>query len=364
MKNINLNIAKFLLVIAFLALSTVSFGFVSDARRVEISNQVNSVKASDWGIDLISHAITSHLNTDEEKVIAIYLWMSRNIKYDYDLAVCADCDRQNVDTYASVYKNRKGVCSGLGNLFKYLVNKRGITAYSIGGIATTSDGRTANHVWNIVKINNTWNYVDITWALGDNGNKTPWLIDNKADFVRHKDEYIYVSYSRVEDKNLYEGMDYLKSYVTLYNSDNEKYIKSNMTSEEIAKARAVKGLAPSEAGILEAEFLVDIRNEYDKFTNTKTVSTSTYTSKAVTTTITKKEVTKTNVNNIPLIFTMSDSEFEKVRNYHYQYRENLAVYVSKKLYDKSLYNTIRHSKQKDYYKNMVKYRKMYLKGKL
>ena len=101
-------------------------------------------------------------------------------------------------------------------------------------------------------------------------------------------------------------------------------------------------------------------NRYLISKTTNIVATKTKTA----TVATKTKTTTTTTNDIPLIFTMSDSEFEKVTNYHYQYRENLAVYVSNKLSDKSLYNTIRYSKQKDYYKNMVKYRKMYLKGKL
>jgi hypothetical protein len=305
MKNINLNIAKFLLVIAFLAVSATSFGYVSDVRREVISKQINKINSTDYSVNTVSDAITAGLKNDEEKVVAVYLWLVRNIKYDYPLAKCDACNeaRENYDTYKIVYRKQKGVCSGISNLFKFLVNKQGIRSYVVGGTASSTT-MTGSHAWNMVNINNSWSYVDITLGLGNISNKTPLLINKKSDFINHTEEYIYVSYSSIEDRELYEGMDYLHSYVNLYNTRIIKYIKSNKTSKEIADDLAVNGLAPSDAIILEAKFIVELRASYNEITNTLTV---------VTTTPKKVEAKKT--VSIPRIITMSNKDFRNMRDY-------------------------------------------------
>lgn len=304
--------------------------------------------------------ITKNDVTDIQKVTSITQWIYSNIKYDKVLADCDECSRETVDTYTYVYNNRKGVCVGMSNLFKYMADANGLETYVIGGIGIVSSG-SGDHAWNVVETNRGYVCVDATWNV---------VTTNKAEFEKkHIYSSIYLDYSvggikdEIDEKTKYHPSLYLdyvwvEDEILYSNLSVDDYIDSAYT----ANRKKGYGYNVGYGQRINMEHAVRFRkvNRYLISKTTTIVATKTKTA----TVATKTKTTTTAVNDIPLIFTMSDSEFEKVTNYHYQYRENLAVYVSNKLNDKSLYNTIRYSKQKDYYKNMVKYRKMYLKGNL
>lgn len=54
---------------------------------------------------------------------------------------------------------------GYANAYQYLCNKAGLFCAQISGKANTGiDG----HVWNVIKLNNEYYYIDTTWMDNDN----------------------------------------------------------------------------------------------------------------------------------------------------------------------------------------------------
>lgn len=54
-------------------------------------------------------------------------------------------------------------CEGYSKTMKYLLDRLGIEAYVLAGVATDVDGKSDLHMWNIVKINGEYSHLDVTW---------------------------------------------------------------------------------------------------------------------------------------------------------------------------------------------------------
>lgn len=93
--------------------------------------------------------------------------------HDYIINSCtySDTGAHYEDTVAGVLLNGKAKCSGYAKTFKLLLNAAGIDSVLVTGDATDYNGKTQKHMWNAVKINDSWCYTDVTWndPIGDNG---------------------------------------------------------------------------------------------------------------------------------------------------------------------------------------------------
>jgi transglutaminase/protease-like cytokinesis protein 3 len=75
-----------------------------------------------------------------------------------------------VDLANDTYFKRKGICSGYSYLFKYFCNELNIDCEVINGYSRTEFAKAGlpfektNHSWNIIKLNDKWQYVDATWG--------------------------------------------------------------------------------------------------------------------------------------------------------------------------------------------------------
>lgn len=65
----------------------------------------------------------------------------------------------------------QAACEGYARSMKLLLDYAGIEAYVISGKAQEEDGKTQNHMWNIVKIDGNYYHLDATWddPVGKNG---------------------------------------------------------------------------------------------------------------------------------------------------------------------------------------------------
>lgn len=137
----------------------------------------------------LANEITSGLQSDREKLVAIHDWVASNIKYDVE-----DLMEPNVkkpQDALSVLKRRSGVCAGYSALTAALLRASGIPARVVNGWARQwnetwvdllrslpedllSNG---NHAWNEVLVDGRWVPVDVTWDAGTvaNGVFTPKL---------------------------------------------------------------------------------------------------------------------------------------------------------------------------------------------
>lgn len=58
---------------------------------------------------------------------------------------------------------KKAVCEGYAKAFKYILDDLNIESILVGGEATNSSNKTEAHMWNYVKIDDSWYGVDVTW---------------------------------------------------------------------------------------------------------------------------------------------------------------------------------------------------------
>lgn len=93
----------------------------------------------------LADAIAAESEDTNRRLEAVYSWIYDNMDYDYTL------ESQNLYT---AFRTGKTVCFGYASLFQALCERLGAESEMIYG---------DNHVWNRVKMDGTWKYVDITW---------------------------------------------------------------------------------------------------------------------------------------------------------------------------------------------------------
>lgn len=111
-----------------------------------------------WTDELVALAdeICKDAETDEEKVQAIYHWITENIRYDYE----AEMVYQNVDISRTV-ETKKGICFDFATLFAALCRSQGIPCFILDGYSR--DNSSYRHTWNRVYYDNRYWNLDVTY---------------------------------------------------------------------------------------------------------------------------------------------------------------------------------------------------------
>lgn len=145
------------------------------------------------------HKLVRPFKTDEEKARVLLAWIVYNIDYDsYKSNAIVDNldkskkrDKELVISQNNILETRLGVCEDIAKLYEKMCTIAGLDAVSIKGktrdekttLAEFEDG--VSHMWNAVKINREWEYVDPTLAM--DGQNTQMLDD-----VNKKKEYTQI----------------------------------------------------------------------------------------------------------------------------------------------------------------------------
>ena len=130
------------------------------AERVYV-NIPSSQTATSAGI---AAYINSHFSTNEEKIAAIYSWLTANIKYDADSIHYVILDEDNEERVLFALRRKKGVCENFAAVFTDVANLCGINSLVVEGF--TKQGGVmdrSGHVWCIAYVNNKWGLYDPTW---------------------------------------------------------------------------------------------------------------------------------------------------------------------------------------------------------
>ena len=110
-------------------------------------------------IEKVRDYIVSKVNgkSDYEKIKMIHDYLRDTIEYDSTLS------KSNIyDIYGALVL-RECVCEGYAKSFQYLMNEVEIDNVIVIGTGTNSTGKTENHAWNYVLLDNNWYAIDVTW---------------------------------------------------------------------------------------------------------------------------------------------------------------------------------------------------------
>jgi hypothetical protein len=270
--------------------------------------------------------ITKNDRTDSQKVESLVYWIYNNIKFDYVLAECKNCSRNISDTPQYVFNNRKGVCSGFSNLYRYMSNSIGLTSYVIGGSLYKKDGTRYldKHAWNLTKTTNGYIFVDATWNE---------ITTNKNNFEKtHEYEYIYYEYSisRI-------GNEYYELFMNSVNNDNE-YLTDSKSYEYYDNKNLINSKELSE----EIKLNIELRDVYNFLSKTS--------------------------SSIPKVLTMSLNDFNKIDKKDFelviQYRNELRNYIESKEGKSRNYYKIDTTLKSVFWDNVNKIRKLHEKGRI
>jgi transglutaminase/protease-like cytokinesis protein 3 len=200
--------------LTFLLLLTTSSLFAQDFFQVDnkIKTYPKIITASK-----LANKITIDFNTDQEKVRAVFTWLSLNIKYNLKefynpsqkrIEFNYKDEAERLEKIKAIKDNivkqtlstRGAVCEGYAQTFSKVCTLLNIENEVIKGYVRNSSNDIgkikdrANHAWNAVKLNNKWFYIDVTWAAGavTNGN---WQRNfNDYYFSIPKEKYFFTHF--------------------------------------------------------------------------------------------------------------------------------------------------------------------------
>ncbi len=178
-----------LIVLVFLFSFAITKSIAGDFKKVD--KYARSVRKSGNYIQL-TKKLTTPFAGEEDKVRAIYVWITDNIRYDWikfqknlrsggrkyrihgksktDLMIKKQKIRQK--KINNTYRSGKGVCEDYSRLFQAMCQSIGIKSIVINGNTRVSPNHIgsfpsrSNHAWNAVYINGKWYLVDATWGAG------------------------------------------------------------------------------------------------------------------------------------------------------------------------------------------------------
>ncbi len=171
-------------------------------------------------INLIADEILKKLPRDEYEA-QLYL-------HDYIINNCtySDTDSNEESNIIGVFLNKKAKCSGYASAFKLLLDKAGIESVLITGKAADSDGNIQSHMWNAVKIKDSWVYTDTTWddPVSDDGKEYCRRIyfSMSEDMLRRTHGEFEFDFE-AKDASLYY-YNVINAYYNNYNSDTKNAV--------------------------------------------------------------------------------------------------------------------------------------------
>lgn len=155
-----------------------------------------SKKAKDaFSTERLAFAITKDARSDEDKISAIYKWITANISYDNELRLSAKLQKEFYTSEENVMRKvldrKMALCGGFAFLFKSLCEDVGVTAAVIHGFTKNYSGKIQqdkkpNHTWNAVKLNGKWQLLDITWAISYGSKNNPddfWFLTKPSNYI-------------------------------------------------------------------------------------------------------------------------------------------------------------------------------------
>lgn len=172
-----------------------------------LTNELNTYRMNvmeEKSKDIIKEIIRPYYN-DTQKVIAVYEYITKNVKYDYESLAAAKYGEKNEEYYKAANNlgekmetyllrrqssynatlRNKSVCEGYSNMMHYLLNSVGVESRAIGCAAKPGErlaGKNINHSSIKTKIEDNWYYFDPTYDAANKGNSWKYFYLPKEQF--------------------------------------------------------------------------------------------------------------------------------------------------------------------------------------
>ena len=199
----------FIFIFAFISLITIAQNKENQNFK-EIDSLARTIKYENDLPELVNH-LTQNCKTDKEKYRAIFVWITDNIGYDYKTynkkrkpieVKCKgkeDCEKKlaklNNEIIDRVLSKKIAICDGYSKLFKRMCDMANLNCSIVEGYIKNSPYQIGNmgildHAWNVIKIDNEYYNVDLTWASGYCTKNEEGELNN---FVKKFDNYYWLT---------------------------------------------------------------------------------------------------------------------------------------------------------------------------
>jgi len=141
------------------------------------------------GLLQLTQYLVHPFEKDEDKIRAIFRWITANVEYDVDAL-----RRREVRNILpqDVFNTKRSVCEGYARLFSYMAQQAGFEAKLIGGYSKGYQNQRQTlfsddnlHAWNAVRIRGEWRLIDATWGAG--------YLDEQGRFVKAFNDYYFLT---------------------------------------------------------------------------------------------------------------------------------------------------------------------------
>lgn len=103
--------------------------------------------------DFISKNVNDGM-TDYDKIKVFHDYIINNTVYDSYAAELVNTDASTSNTAYLLLTTKKAICSGYSDIMAIYLDHLGIANYRVSS---------KNHIWNLVKLNDKWLHLDLTW---------------------------------------------------------------------------------------------------------------------------------------------------------------------------------------------------------
>lgn len=146
------------------------YRFSLDEQKKKIRENYNFIQY------LTSHLPDSVKASKYETALWLHDLLIRNVCYDYGALTGGAEKEPDAYTILGGSRSKTAVCSGISKLYQILCEHEEIWCIYVTGHSRVVEqgnveGSTGRHAWNMIGMNNTYAYVDVTWDLRE-GEKT------------------------------------------------------------------------------------------------------------------------------------------------------------------------------------------------
>ena len=137
----------------------------------------------DIAVDELLESLSLNGKSDYKKIYAVYEYMTKNIRYDYDNL--GNPEYTLMYTAYAALVNKTAVCQGYALLFYRLMLELGIDCRLISGWGG------GPHGWNIVELDGLYYNVDATWDEGLPSYYWRYFLNSFWEFLDHERDMVY-----------------------------------------------------------------------------------------------------------------------------------------------------------------------------